>query len=291
MTTTKSLSEQVSEIKAANTSIAAKKRAFISLGITNYEADLLLADIIAERRNAKTAYTFGVEIECLVPRRIFTDRANANGLAISYEGYNHRDNSTHFKCVPDASIQGENPIECVSPVLKSTNGFKALENCCKSLNEAGARVNKSTGLHVHIGAADLTGDQYVSVFVNYEMLETLIDSFMAESRRRNNAYYARSMKGTHLAGLHSATDVARALTSRYYKVNPHSYARHHTIEFRQHQGSTDFEKISNWVRFCAKLVQWSKTNRLTAPVASINDIPFLSASEKAFFTKRAAQLA
>jgi hypothetical protein len=78
--------------------------------------------------------------------------------------------------------------------------------------------------------------------------------------------------------------------NRYFKVNAVSYSRHKTIEFRQHQGSTDFAKISNWVRFCAKLVEFSKRNKLQAPIASINDIPFLTATEKRFFNQRAEAL-
>ena len=79
--------------------------------------------------------------------------------------------------------------------------------------------------------------------------------------------------------------------NRYFKVNACSYARHQTIEFRQHQGSTDFEKISNWVNFCAKLVAWSKKNVLNSEVNSIDDIPFLTAKEKSFFKSRAEVLA
>lgn len=79
--------------------------------------------------------------------------------------------------------------------------------------------------------------------------------------------------------------------NRYYKVNACSYARHNTIEFRQHQGSTDFEKISNWVNFCAKLVAWSKKNVLSSEVSSIEEIPFLTAKEKSFFKSRAEVLA
>ena len=79
--------------------------------------------------------------------------------------------------------------------------------------------------------------------------------------------------------------------NRYFKVNACSYSRHRTIEFRQHQGSTDFEKISNWVNFCAKLVAWSKKNVLSSEASSIDEIPFLTAKEKSFFKSRAEVLA
>ena len=44
---------------------------------------------------------------------------------------------------------------------------------------------------------------------------------------------------------------------------------HKTIEFRQHQGSTNFTKISHWVKFLGKLVEWSRSNRLTERIDRI----------------------
>lgn len=290
MTTTKSLSEQVKEIKSAAMSKAAKKRAILNLGFTAYEADLLTADLTTAPR--KATFTFGVEIECLVPRNSITEAARANNMPIAYEGYNHRDNTSYFKFVRDASIIGSNPIECVSPVLSSRDGFTKLENACKCLNEAGAQVNRSTGLHVHIGAANLTDEQYVSVFVNYQKLEKVIDTFMAQSRRASHSRWCAGFSYHDFSYCHTKSAVAQELHfDRYHKVNAESYSRHKTIEFRQHQGTTDYKKISNWVRFCAKLVEWSKKNRLTADVQSIDEIPFLTKAEKTFFKNRATALA
>lgn len=293
MTTAKNLNEQVNEIKNANISMAAKKRAVLALGVTKYEADLICATFApATPRTPRTRFTFGVEIECLVPRHAITETARANNLPIRYENYNHTDNKSYFKFVSDSSISGANPIECVSPILSNKDGFAKLENACNCLNEAGAQVNRSTGLHVHIGADGLTGEQYANVFVNYQKLELLIDSFMAQSRRGYSCRWAATMRDHNLSTCHNFTDVCNELRyDRYHKVNCESYSCHRTIEFRQHQGTTDYKKISNWVRFCAKLVEWSKTNRLTADVATIDDIPFLTKAEKTFFKNRAAALA
>ena len=101
-----------------------------------------------------------------------------------------------------------------------------------------------------------------------------------------------SLRGKYLRNCETREEVYQALGgSRYYKVNPCSWSRHQTIEFRQHQGSTDFEKISNWVSFCAELVVWSRDNRLTRPVTSIDDIPFLKVAEKTYFKRRQRVLA
>lgn len=287
----KTLNDEVNEIKAANTSKATKKAALAKLGITPYEIDLLLEGVECATRGR---FTFGVEIECFVNRGAIRTAAERTGMAYEYEGYNHRDGHDYFKFTTDGSVCGmADPIECVSPVLAGVNGKNTLRNAVKTLNTAGANVNQTCGLHVHIGAAKLTARQYCNVFVNYAYLEAVIDTFMAPSRRADNAFYAQTLQD-HLYHLEQAVtieNVQRALDScRYHKVNAESYRRHKTIEFRQHAGTVNYEKIINWVSFCGKLVIWSKKNRLTAPVASIDDIPFLTAEEKSFFKARASRL-
>lgn len=293
----KSLNEEIKDVLAARTSKAAKSAALKKLGITPYEISLMLDNVASGAYSSTTplryVFTFGVEIECGVSRDALAQSASETGMAYEYQGYNHRDGHNFFKFVTDGSLRLPNAIECVSPVLKGADGKAALKNACKTLNNAGARVNKTCGLHVHIGAARLTGEQYANVFVNYAHLERLIDSFMAESRRGGNAYYAQTLQD-HLSGLKRCSSVANVQSvmngCRYHKVNPMSYDRHKTIEFRQHQGTPDFNKISNWVNFCGKLVIWSKTNRLDADITSIDEIPFLTASEKSFFKSRIAEL-
>ncbi|WP_277122667.1 amidoligase family protein [Bacteroides ndongoniae] len=287
----KTLNEEIQEIKNMKGSKAVKKEAFIKLGLRKYEIELLLSELPKPVREVHK-FTFGVEIECLVAASLMRESAMRNEMPFQYEGYNHVDNNHYYKFVSDSSIRGENPIECVSPVLTGKAGMKSLENCCKALNEAGAQVNISTGLHVHIGAANLSDEAYINVFKNYQKLERVIDTFMARSRRANNSQWCRTLQGRNFMWCTTKSDIFDAMNGdRYFKVNACSYARHKTIEFRQHQGSTDFEKISNWVNFCAKLVAWSKKNVLSSEVTSIDEIPFLTKKEKSFFKSRAEVLA
>ena len=283
----KSLNEEIQDIKTGKGSKTSKKEALIKLGLRKHEIDIILSDL-PKQVTERFKFTFGVEIECLVASSVMRECATRNAMPFQYEGYNHEDNNHYYKFVSDSSIRGENPIECVSPVLTGKAGMKSLENCCKALNEANAQVNVSTGLHVHIGAQNLSDEAYVNVFKNYQKLESVIDTFMARSRRENNSQWCRSLQGKDFSLCTSKNDVYDVMSgNRYYKVNACSYSRHRTIEFRQHQGSTDFEKISSWVNFCAKLVAWSKKNVLQTEVTSIDEIPFLTVKEKSFFKQRA----
>lgn len=286
----KTLNEEIAAVKAANISKNAKKNALVKLGITNYEISLILEadDNITP---AAGRFTFGVEMECFVARGAIRTAAERTGMAYEYEGYNHRDGHSYFKFTTDSSVGGmPDPIECVSPVLQGAKGKATLKKACKTLNTAGAQVNRTCGLHVHIGAAKLTEKQYCNVFNNYYYLESLIDGFMAPSRR-DNGYALSLSRYQGVTSCRTISGMQHTIGTRYCKVNPMSYDCHKTIEFRQHQGTTDYEKIINWVSFCGKLVNWSKNNRLTAHVASIDEIPFLNKAEKEFFKARASHFA
>lgn len=281
--TTNNLNEALAEIQKSKKSTAEKKSLCIKLGLRPRDVEYL--EYIGFF-DGKT-FTFGVEIECFAdPSRVHLN-ARLNNLEIRYEGYNHRDNDHYYKFVSDSSVNGlPNPIECVSPILQDAQeGHESLKNCLKTLNDSEARVNSSCGLHVHVGAERLTDEAYVNVFKNYQALELLIDSFMAPSRR-GDCTWAHSIRRFDYSACSTKDTVRRLMGGRYYKVNPVAYSAHRTIEFRQHQGSVSYEKISMWVNFCIKLVAWSETNVLSGPVSSVSEIPFLDEDEKRFFESR-----
>lgn len=287
----KSLSEQINEVVKSKVSRKEKMNALIKLGLRENEVSVILPNEPREPRE-KFIYTFGVEIECVMPRNNFGAAAERNGVRYHFEGYNHDDNREYFKFVTDGSLsrtsgrEGD-PIECVSPILDGKKaGFDKLKACCSSLNEANAYVNRTTGLHVHIGSANITNEQYVNVFKNYQKLQGIINSVLAPSRRNN--YYCNGLTGYDFSWCNIVSDISSELNhNRYFAVNPCSWGRHNTIEFRQHQGTTDFTKIKNWVNFCAKLVAYSAKHVL-GEVSSIDEIPFLTKAEKNYFNERKA---
>ena len=290
----KSLNEQINDIKNSKMSRRDKVQALIKLGIRENEVSVLLP-VIPHVPQPRFTFTFGVEIECVMPRERFETVAGATGVPYQFESYNHRDNREYFKFTTDASIDTTrgregSPIECVSPILDGNrSGFDRLQACCEALNAAGAYVNRSTGLHVHIGAGQLTGEQYVNVFKNYKALQSVISSFLAPSRR--DAYYCRPISNHNFDHCHSVNDVLSEMDyDRYHSVNPKSFGAHGTIEFRQHQGTTNFKKIKMWVTFVSKLVAYSMNNIIESEVTSIDEIPFLNATEKAYFNRRKSEV-
>lgn len=283
-----SLNLTLEDIKKSNMSLSEKKEMCIKIGLRPRDIEILeFSGFFNEK-----CLTFGVEIECNVyrdnVRRFATPDFN-----FFYEGYNHTDNRSYYKFVTDGSLSGESPIECVTPILDNTkDGFKSLETCCKVLNNAGASVNRSCGLHVHVGISDYSGKEIANIYKNYQKLEMLIDSFMAPSRRGNTNGYAKSIIGYDYSNVATAEEIEGLMNDdRYHKVNPMAWMRHRTIEFRQHQGTVDYKKISMWVSFCCKLVEWSKKHVLENTISDINNVPFLNEEERRFFAGRISEFA
>ena len=281
----KTITEELNEIRKSGKSIAEKKVMLIKLGMRPKDIEMLE---FSGFFNEDKPLTFGVEMECFNVRYANLLEHQSNDFRFVWEGYNHHDRVGVYKFTTDCSIQGDDPRECVSPILENTkDGFKSLENCCNILNACGARVNKSCGLHVHVGAKHLSQKAIVNVYKNYQKMEALIDSFMAPSRRGNESRWCKSIQGFNFDTCDTAEKVYHLLgRDRYHKVNPCAFYAHGTIEFRQHAGTIDYQKISMWVNFCCKLVTWSKENVFTHPVRDIEDVPFLNTDEKAFFKAR-----
>lgn len=211
---------------------------------------------------------FGVEFEAYNVRMHDLKRAlNNEGINCEVEGYNHT-TSRHWKLVTDSSIRGEKAFELVSPILYGQAGLEEVERVCTVLNQMNAKVNRFCGTHVHIDASGFSMDVWKRIYINYARIESVIDDFMPLSRKNNvycktftsiNNLESKIKRATTLA------DIARNVfgNSRYYKVNPLSYSRHKTCEFRQHSGTVEYEKISNWIIFLHNLVDFSKTNYIT----------------------------
>lgn len=248
-------------------------------------------------------FTMGVEIECInvnrnEVRRLCTER----GIETrdDYNAYNHRDSENTYKLMSDASLRSDGgdaygTCEIVTPILRNLNSLKTV---CEVINEAGARVNKTCGLHVHFGAKDFTDAQWFRIICNYGRIEEIIDSFMPASRRGANPQWCASVK-EHARNLERRAERGERITfrecryeigGRYHKVNLEAFDRHRTIEFRQHSGTTNFTKIENWVKFLASFLTYSIRNERLIEATSIDELPFLNASQKAYFKNRAENL-
>ncbi|WP_278625401.1 amidoligase family protein [Parabacteroides gordonii] len=307
------MEQQIANILAQTTTKTRKIQQLLMLGLTRRQvADLVtngnygfVQNVYARMNLAHqpepTAlpvldYTFnrrfGIEIEAYNCRMdVLVDALREEGIQVSAENYNHTTRN-HWKLVTDSSLSGNNTFELVSPVLEGQNGLKELKKVCWVLDACGVKVNASCGLHIHFDAANFSLQTWKNIAISYKHIESVIDKFMPESRRNNN--YCRSLRNIIEQKINNAQSIDNLQqvafeNTRYFKVNPQSYSRHKTIEFRQHAGSINYDKISNWVLFLNGLVTFAQQQ----PIASgtvLNDIPFLSDEQKSFFRLRTKKL-
>ena len=215
---------------------------------------------------------FGLELEFFnISQGRVKTLLEAAGISC-WQSY-YEDSGTGWKITDDGSINGDYSVELVSPILSGVEGLREVAKVVKILSDAGAKVNKSCGLHVHVDANDLSSKVLFNVYRRYALHEDQIDSFMVKSRRENNNEYCKSTR-TILDRTTVATDNLSALDAaklmdecyfhgywsggRYNKVNLCAYLRHGTIEFRHHGGTVNVEKVLSWIMFCVNFVETSK---------------------------------
>lgn len=236
-------------------------------------------------RNIPFTNTFGLEIEYFyTPISKLISEGKKLGVKISDMGYTHNV-TDNWKIVTDGSVNGTNARELVSPILKGKKGLVEMRKCLNAMANAGALVNESCGLHLHFGAKDLNLQTWKNLLLNYDGFQSTIDKFLASYRRGNNRWSknlssitgfrqkvkaARSFRDLQLIFLQAngvntgqGTDYEYRSSARYYAVNLMPYAKHGTIEFRQHGANIEVDSVTAWVLFMHYLVEVSKKKELT----------------------------
>lgn len=211
--------------------------------------------------------TFGVELEFTAPRGMtrvqVAEALSAAGVSAFDAGYSHAV-STKWKLVTDGSVsdtegQGRAPMELVSPILTGERGMSALRTACQTLVRLGCKANKTCGMHVHVGAREMSVSAMRRLAIMYSDFELVLDSVMPASRRANANMYLqslRSMDKVAIARAPRVQEIAAQINrgSRYAKLNFTSHWKHGTVEFRHHSGTVEADKACNWVLTCLRMV-------------------------------------
>lgn len=271
----------------------------------------LTADAFATATDAVAPvgdFTFGVEIECILPRGVgnyaTADRITAAGVPCAVEIYNHSLRGS-WKIVTDSSLQSDQGIEVVSPILCGEAGFAELRKVCGALTAIGARVNRRCGLHVHIGAREQDVGFFKRLVTAYAHYEGAIDAFMPASRRGGENRFCQPVR-VGRGALERAATVAEVATAcgqsslrprderRYRKLNLQSFWQHGTVEFRHHSGTVETDKAENWARFCLAMAAGVRVGRPLTEDRSVDGLlAWIGASEGAvnYFRGRATRFA
>lgn len=211
---------------------------------------------------------FGIELEIKGLDTLAAENVlRLAGIDVRAENYNHSVRN-YWKIVTDSSLCGV-ACEVVSPILCGPQGIEECKKVARALSEGGARIDKECGFHVHIDARNLNVNHIVNVAKRYAKFEEVIDTMMPPSRRGNgNRYcfsFANIWRNVEMFPWNDISAFANYLdriayydnSARYNKINFMAYMRHKTIEFRQHSGTINENKIENWIKFCLHFVETS----------------------------------
>jgi hypothetical protein len=197
--------------------------------------------------------TFGVELEVTLP-------VGTCPVGSYHQGVQVPQLPAGWKAERDSSIRADDgymAAEIVSPVLKGSDGIRQIKAACDWLNSAGARVNRTTGFHVHVGfnRDDRAGiRRLVCLVANFE--KALYAATGTRSREQGsyccsvqeNELYQRTFRDCLTTSSYLA---------RYHLLNLTNLLGHGkpTVEFRVFAGTTNATKAIGYVRLCLGIVE------------------------------------
>ena len=256
-----------------------------------------------------TTFTYGLEIEVANLSISGAARAVTRAGISCVEPRAQHETAETWKAVYDGTSGVS--AEIVSPIL-TADRLNETRTVTRALSSAGATVNRTTGLHVHIGAASFTspaGDMLSSLglFVqNWYTAHAAIGAMVAKSRLNNHFCKALTIAdATTLAERVRGGDIDNGGRGRYYSLNLDSFARHQTVEVRLHHGTLNAAKITGWTDFITAVANFSKAghtmparyntednrlNNCAQLLDGLADLGYLATETATYLKQRADQL-
>ena len=270
----------------------------------------------------KSNRTFGVEIEfnSSVNQTTVANQLSNKFRSIEFRGesYNHN-TQPYWKIITDSSVNQRlgYGLEIVSPILKGKKGLKQVQKILDVMDASDQyEVDVTCGIHVHVDVNDADARQIANCVKLYAKQSEYIDAILAPSRRAqssNGRRWARNaydrmgiaqgdnnrlwdMIDSELSISEErnnsiATTVSQLCTAmggRYNAVNLNAYRKYGTVEYRQHGGSLNSEKVCNWIVFVTNLTDRACKARKVFKSATTFEKTFgCSKQLKKFASKRA----
>lgn len=174
-------------------------------------------------------------------------------------------------------------VELVSPVL-TYDDMDNLQNAIRALRNAGAIVNKSCGMHVHIDAANHNRNSLKNLLGIMYAKEDLLFKTLKVNELRSHRWCKKVREPLLLKARKLSTDETKNLTrledlwyegfeyysrndhyndSRYYALNLHSVFTKGTVEFRCFNATTHAGRIKAYVNLCLAISAQAISQRST----------------------------
>lgn len=209
----------------------------------------------------------------------------------TYDTYTASDDKgRNWKAMSDSSIWAQRKVdgqiegapneyrtEVVSPIL-SYDDIPKLQELVRTLRKAGAMVNSSCGIHIHVGAEQFTPKtlrNLVNLMASKE--DMIYHALQIDPIRKGR--YCQKTDGTFLAKLNKKQPQTMAEfadiwyiqapfgrnehynCSRYHGLNLHATFTKGIVEFRLFNGTLHAGEIKAYIQFCLALAHQALTQK------------------------------
>ena len=227
--------------------------------------------------------TFGVEIEMTGITRSRAAKTiaayfgtEASHYGGGYDAHHAKDSQGRiWKAMSDSSIRAQRKdgshasdlykTEVVTPILRYSD-IEDLQEILRKLRKAGAVVNESTGIHIHIGAENFTPATLCNFLKNIRSKEDILYKALkvGDSRSRyckkTNQKLIEMIERNRPATRQKLADLWYAEapygrdthynSSRYHGLNLHAYFTKGTVEFRLFNSTLHAGELKAYIQFC-----------------------------------------
>jgi hypothetical protein len=212
--------------------------------------------------------TYGLEFEVAGISTSAASAALNRGGIECVEPHRQHEINEKWTSVYDGSVRG---AEVVSPILGEERLNEA-STVARLLLSAGGKVDRTTGFHVHIGAAALSLDHVAQWYLNWNLVHEAIGALVAPSRLNNSYCKVPTLQNIdrNVERIRNG-EISDANGDRYQSFNLQSFQRHGTLEIRVHQGTLNGTKAVAWAKFIDAFKDYSATKLITLDELGIND--------------------
>ncbi len=195
-----------------------------------------------------------------------------------------------WRCMYDGSIECQKKVdgrtipaseeyscEVVTPILQYDD-MNDLQELVRALRTAGAFVNSSCGIHVHVDGANHTPESLTRLLnfavgrqeLFYEALQIgnranhwchMINPALLRAMKRDSEKSVFSAERIWYSrvndGYRGGIDHQHYNRTRYHGINLHAFFTKGTVEFRLFNGTTHAGKIKAYVQFCLAMSAWA----------------------------------
>ena len=212
---------------------------------------------------------------------------------------------TNWTLTTDGTVKGfpgqsgQKGMEIVSPPLSSLETLQKVVEAIRDGEVMGGmhhrfKINRTCGLHVHVGTQGMDKVTLEKVYTVYRILESYLDLMLSESRGFND---------THCKTIHSLSfkEAILSTTTKYWSVR--TKVERPTIEFRKHQASTSFHRIQYWILILQQIILYAEKNTMVSilknkpsfaylyeVLSNPNLIAYFNARRKTFEDKKEVEL-